>query len=206
MSGWYWDFEAHVTCWEQGVCVHSTEQTAGKAQLLLPAFPLAQSYLFCWFKPIYGMWRTTVFHLCGGRCLCCPSGTKPSDMQGIVTSSRAEGQTVTVENNFCHQSAIQQSLSDRALRIRNSFMVRKVNLTSSAPRAVRHRKKLFKPTRTWVVQSKAAFRVTDRYLQWRKMVCRETGCFQGINSSRKWKKTHLTVQEKLLDSSILQSS
>lgn len=161
MSGLYWDFEARVACGEQDVPVRNTEQTAVKFQLLLPAFTLAQSYLSCWFKPIYRMWRTTVFHFCGGWCLCCPWGAKSSDMQGTVTSSRAEGQTVAVEINFCHQSAVQQSLSDRALAIRDSFMVRKVNLASSAPRVVLHCKKLFKPAGTRGLQSKAAFRVTD---------------------------------------------
>lgn len=74
-------------------------------------------------------------------------------MQGIVTCSRAEGKTVAGENNFYHRSAIRQSLSDRALGLRDSFTVRKVNLASSAPRVVLHHKKLFKPAGTWVLQS-----------------------------------------------------
>lgn len=83
----------------------------------------------------------------------------------------------------------------------NSFMVSKENPTFSAPLTVLHHKKCLKLAGTWVLQSKVVFRFVDLYILWRKMVCKETGCFQGVKSLWKWMKINLRVQEKLFDNS-----
>lgn len=127
----------------------------------------------------------------------------PYWQQGCPTcnpmQTRCEGPAAVTSLHF--SSELPSCWPDRALSVTNSFVASKVSPTFSAPLTVLHHKKCLKLAGTWVLQSKAIFGFVDKYILWRKMVWKETGCFQGITSLWKWMKINLRVQEKLSDNS-----
>lgn len=122
---WYWDSEGRVACWQPRAAIQNTEHTLWMLSWYHQPSPELRN---TWFKPTHRKWRTVVLHLCGDGACAVP---KVPSWVTCKEPCRAEGQTA-VESNFCHWSAIQQSLFDWALTIKNSSMVRKVHLVCIA--------------------------------------------------------------------------